>query len=193
MRMNVQGVKANGTLGPNPLRQLLELGHSVWLDYIRQSLISSGGLQRLIHDDGPRGITSNPAIFEQTIAGSREYADLIGDLHARRLDAVAIYESLAIREIQQAADLLRPVYDSSEYREGYVSFEDLAHFSGQVADSGEGRRILEAAIEAGTPVPVLSAALCQRFASRRADDFASKVLSAMRFEFGGHAEHGPVA
>ena len=87
MRMSVQGVKANGTRAPNPLRQLLELGQSVWLDYIRQSLISSGELQRLIHDDGLRGITSNPAIFEQAIAGSREYADLIGGLHARRLRA----------------------------------------------------------------------------------------------------------
>jgi hypothetical protein len=54
MRMNVQSVRANGTRGPNPLRQLLELGQSVWLDYIRQSLISSGELQRLIHDDGLR-------------------------------------------------------------------------------------------------------------------------------------------
>jgi 6-phosphogluconate dehydrogenase len=65
---------------------------------------------------------------------------------------------------------------------------DLAGFAGQVADSGEGRWTLEAAIEAGTPVPVLSAALFQRFTSRGAGDFASKVLSAMRFEFGGHAE-----
>jgi len=74
-----------------------------------------------------------------------------------------------------------------------VKERDLAHFSGRVADSGEGRWTLEAAIEAGTPVPVLSAALYQRFASRGADNFASKVLSAMRFEFGGHAESGPVA
>jgi hypothetical protein len=95
MRINVQDLKANGTRVPNPLRQLWDLGHSVRLDYIRQSLISSGELRRLIRDHGLRGITSNPVIFEQAIAGSHEYADLIGDLHARRLDAVAIYGDLS--------------------------------------------------------------------------------------------------
>lgn len=123
MRMNVEGMKANVARDSNPLRQLALLGQSVWLDYIRQSLISSGELQRLINEDGLRGITSNPAIFEQAIAGSREYADLIGDLRARRLDAVSTYETLAIRDIQEAADLLRPVYDSSKHRDGYVSLE----------------------------------------------------------------------
>jgi transaldolase/glucose-6-phosphate isomerase len=122
MRMNVDETPKVAR-GSNPLRQLSDLGQSVWLDCIRQSLISSGELQRLIHDDGLRGITSNPAIFEQAIAGSREYADLIGDSRARGLDAVSIYETLAVRDIQEAADLLRPVYDSSQYRDGYVSFE----------------------------------------------------------------------
>ena len=65
---------------------------------------------------------------------------------------------------------------------------DLANFSGRVSDSGEGRWTITAAIEEGCPAPVLSAALYQRFSSRGADDFAEKILSAMRFEFGGHVE-----
>ena len=89
--MNIEVMTGNRARGANPLRKLADLGQSVWLDYIRQSLLSSGELQRLIHDDGLRGITSNPAIFEQAIAGSREDADLIGDLHARRLGALSIY------------------------------------------------------------------------------------------------------
>jgi 6-phosphogluconate dehydrogenase len=66
---------------------------------------------------------------------------------------------------------------------------DLAHFSGRVSDSGEGRWTIAAAVEEGCPAPVLSAALYQRFSSRGEDDFAAKLLSAMRFEFGGHIEH----
>jgi len=65
---------------------------------------------------------------------------------------------------------------------------DLKDFSGSVADSGEGRWTIEAAVDEGVPVPVLSAALFQRFASRGESEFSDKILSAMRFEFGGHVE-----
>ena len=108
----------------NPLKQLLDYGQSVWLDYIRRKLITSGELKRLIEEDGLRGMTSNPAIFEKAIAGSTDYTDFLASLNSRKeLDAKARYELLAIRDIQDAADLLRPVYDSSKRRDGYVSLE----------------------------------------------------------------------
>jgi len=94
------------------------------LDYIRRNLITSGELQRLIDEDGLRGITSNPAIFEKAISGSNDYADLLKSLQSRTdLDAKARYEMLAIRDIQDAADLLRPVYQETKRRDGYVSLE----------------------------------------------------------------------
>ena len=108
----------------NPLKDLLNYGQSVWLDYIRRDLFTSGELRRLIEEDGLRGMTSNPAIFEKAIAGSSDYTDLLHSLASRTdLDAIARYEILAIRDIQDAADLLRPVYESSKRRDGYVSLE----------------------------------------------------------------------
>jgi len=108
----------------NPLKDLLNYGQSVWLDYIRRNLFTSGELKRLIEEDGLRGMTSNPAIFEKAIAGSTDYTDLLQSLAAKiDLDAKARYEILAIRDIQDAADLLRPVYESSKRRDGYVSLE----------------------------------------------------------------------
>ena len=108
----------------NPLKDLRKFGQSVWLDYIRRDLITSGELKRLIDEDGLRGMTSNPAIFEKAIAGSTDYADTLASLRGRNdLDAKARYEIIAIRDIQDAADLLRPVYDESKRRDGYVSLE----------------------------------------------------------------------
>src|SRR5271166_4752874 len=108
----------------NPLKTLLSYGQSVWLDYIRRDLIESGELKRLIEEDGLRGMTSNPAIFEKAIVASKYYADLLKSLDQRPdLDASGRYEVLAIRDIQAAADALRPVYDSSKRRDGYVSLE----------------------------------------------------------------------
>jgi len=108
----------------NPLKDLLKFGQSVWLDYIRRDLITSGELKRLIQSDGLRGMTSNPAIFEKAIAGSTDYADILASLKDRPdLDAKARYEIIAIRDIQDVADLLRPVYDESHRRDGYVSLE----------------------------------------------------------------------
>jgi len=108
----------------NPLKDLLKYGQSVWLDYIRRDLLTSGELKRLIDEDGLRGMTSNPAIFEKAIADSTLYADILQSLRTRTdLDAKARYEILAIRDIQDAADFLRPVYDSSKRRDGYVSLE----------------------------------------------------------------------
>jgi transaldolase/glucose-6-phosphate isomerase len=108
----------------NPLRALLSYGQSMWLDYIRRDLITSGSLKTMIEEDGLRGMTSNPAIFEKAIAESSLYDDILKSLASRNdLDTTARYEQIAIRDIQGAADLLRPVYESSKFRDGYVSLE----------------------------------------------------------------------
>jgi transaldolase/glucose-6-phosphate isomerase len=108
----------------NPLTQLQTFGQSIWLDYIRRDLLQGGELQRLITEDGLRGMTSNPSIFEKAIAGSTQYQDFLDSLAGRTdLDAKGRYELLAIRDIQDAADLLAPVYQSTKKRDGYVSLE----------------------------------------------------------------------
>jgi transaldolase / glucose-6-phosphate isomerase len=107
----------------NPLQALGGYGQSVWLDYIRRSLLTSGELARLIDEDGLRGVTSNPAIFEKAITGSTDYAGTLRDLAPRYPDAKALYEQVAIRDIQGAADVLRPVYEQTQRRDGYVSLE----------------------------------------------------------------------
>lgn len=115
----------------NPLVQLAEYGQSVWLDYIRRSLITGGELQRLIAEDGLRGVTSNPAIFAKAITGSNDYVQALESLSARKnLDAKALYESLAVEDIRMAAGVMMPVYESTSRRDGYVSLEvspNLAH------------------------------------------------------------------
>ena len=108
----------------NPLKDLLKFGQSVWLDYIRRDLITGGELKRLIDEDGLRGMTSNPAIFEKAIVGSSDYAAMLASLKGRKdLDAKGKFEVLAIRDIQDATDLMRPVYDQTKRYDGYVSLE----------------------------------------------------------------------
>jgi transaldolase / glucose-6-phosphate isomerase len=113
----------------NPLQALQGYGQSVWLDYIRRSLLTSGELARLIEEDGLRGVTSNPAIFEKAITGSTDYVDMLRSLAPQYREAKALYEQVAIRDIQDAADVLRRVYEQTQRRDGYVSLEvspDLA-------------------------------------------------------------------
>lgn len=108
----------------NPVKDLQRYGQSIWLDYIRRNLLTSGELKKLIDEDGLRGMTSNPAIFEKAIVGSTDYTDLLQSLAQKHdLDAKARYEVLAIRDIQDAADFLRPVYEATKRRDGYVSLE----------------------------------------------------------------------
>ena len=107
----------------NPLLGLQLYKQSVWLDYIRRSLITSGELRRLIDEDGLRGMTSNPAIFEKAIAGSSDYADILDSLGSTEHDAKTVYERIAIRDVQAAADVLAVVYEQSKRRDGYVSLE----------------------------------------------------------------------
>ena len=127
----------------NPLKDLLQYGQSVWLDYIRRNLITSGELKRLVDEDGLRGMTSNPSIFEKAIAASTDYSDLLQSLKSRTdLDAKGRFEILAIRDIQDAADILRPVYDSSKRRDGYVSLEVSPYLARETQDTiAEARRL----------------------------------------------------
>ena len=122
----------------NPLKALIRFGQSIWFDYIRRDLITSGQLARMIHDDGLRGMTSNPTIFEKAFSSSPDYTKPLAELAKRGdLDAKGIYETLAIRDIQDAADALREVYDAAKRRDGYVSLEVspyLAHKTQETKD-----------------------------------------------------------
>jgi transaldolase/glucose-6-phosphate isomerase len=104
------------------MQALLELGQSVWLDYLRRGMLRSGELQSLI-DDGLRGMTSNPTIFEHAIGGSSDYDDELKALAASSRSDPEIFEQLAVEDVQQAADLFRPVYDATAGGDGFVSIE----------------------------------------------------------------------
>jgi transaldolase/glucose-6-phosphate isomerase len=109
---------------PNPLVTLGQYGQSPWYDYIRRSLITSGELQALIDRDGLRGVTSNPAIFEKAIAGSSDYNEALQALEQQQdMDAKALYEHLAVGDIQAATAVMASVYTQSNKRDGYVSLE----------------------------------------------------------------------
>jgi len=113
----------------NPLVQLRTFGQSPWYDYIRRGLITSGELKALIDQDGLMGVTSNPSIFEKAIGGSTDYNQALKQIASSVTSVKDIYETLAVRDIQDAADLLYPVYEQSQARDGYVSLEvspDLA-------------------------------------------------------------------
>jgi len=105
------------------LKALANYGQSVWLDYIRRNLITTGELKRLIEDDGLAGVTSNPAIFEKAITGSTDYAVQLESLRTRDLDAKSMFEELAIQDIQSACDIMNLVYTGTQQRDGYVSLE----------------------------------------------------------------------
>src|SRR4051812_33836039 len=107
----------------NPLRAVAQLGQSIWLDYIRRTLITSGELQRLADDDDLRGVTSNPSIFEKAISGSKDYDDLLATLNPQKLSASEKFEQIAVRDIRDACDVLRGVYARTKGRDGYVSIE----------------------------------------------------------------------
>jgi len=109
--------------GTNALKGLLEYGQSPWMDYIRRDLLVGGGLKKMIDEDGLRGMTSNPAIFEKSIAGSALYSDILNSAEAKSLDAKGIYEKIAIRDVQDACDIFRSTYQATHRRDGYVSLE----------------------------------------------------------------------
>ncbi|HEY1299268.1 MAG TPA: transaldolase, partial [Stellaceae bacterium] len=109
---------------PNPLRSLNEYGQSVWLDFVSRDLLKSGGLTKLIAEDGLRGVTSNPSIFEKAIGHGDDYDAQIAQLQGGGdLDPGALFERLAVTDIQNGADALRPVYHQTQGRDGYISIE----------------------------------------------------------------------
>ncbi len=107
----------------NPLRQLENCGQSVWLDYIRRHLLFSPEFRRLIDEDGLKGMTSNPTIFEKAIAGSTDYDEQFTELVRAQKSVDEIYEALTTDDIKRAADALRPLYDATDGRDGFVSYE----------------------------------------------------------------------
>src|SRR6266550_3163925 len=122
-------------MAKNPLFELAEAGTSVWLDYIRRSLITSGELQRMIEEDAVVGMTSNPTIFEKAIGGSSDYDEALRNLiDGNNTSDEEIMLSLIVEDIQMAADVLKPVYEQTEHKDGYVSIEVLP----RVADDTKG-------------------------------------------------------
>jgi len=109
----------------NPLKDLEQYGQSVWLDYIRRRLIIGGELEHLVKEDGLRGATSNPTIFQKAIAGSTDYDETLNKLlkDNPRIEIRNLYEKLAIEDIQKAADIFRNVYEETGGVDGFVSFE----------------------------------------------------------------------
>ncbi len=144
--MQPTGVIENSKATKNPLKQLLDYGQSMWLDYIRRDLFTSGKLKHLITEDGLRGMTSNPSIFEKAIGDSSLYDDILHSLASKKdLSTTDIYEQIAIRDIQDAADALRGVYDESKFRDGYVSLEVSPYLALKTQETiDEARRLWKA-------------------------------------------------
>jgi transaldolase len=141
--MQPTGILEKGKSTKNPLQELLDYGQSMWLDYIRRDLFTTGKLKQMIENDGLRGMTSNPSIFEKAIDESSLYADILQSLSARKdLNATAKYEQIAIRDIQSAADTLRGVYQQSNFRDGYVSLEVSPYLARKTKETIEEARRL---------------------------------------------------
>src|SRR5207248_231650 len=118
----------------NPLLLLKTYGQSVWYDNIDRGQLVSGQFKRLLDEDGVVGVTANPTIFQKSISHGSAYDEQITQLIKAGKDVNEIYEALIIRDIQTVADILRPIYDSSAMKDGYVSLEvspDLAHDTGK--------------------------------------------------------------
>ena len=113
----------------NPLQQLVDQGQSVWLDYLSRDLIRSGQLQQMVENDGLRGMTSNPTIFHSAISGSDTYDREIRRLAAEGLGEEAIFEKLAVADIQAACDILLRIYEASEGCDGFISLEVSPHLA----------------------------------------------------------------
>ncbi len=107
----------------NPLGALHAAGQSIWLDYIRRGLLTSGEFERMMAEDFVTGVTANPTIFEKAISGSTDYDFAIEDLAGQGVSATDVYERLATADVRTAADLLRPVYERTNGSDGFVSLE----------------------------------------------------------------------
>ena len=113
----------------NNVKQIHDFGQSVWLDFIDRKIMNSGELKRLINEDGVRGITSNPAIFEKAISSSDDYKDDIAELTEKEISNEAIFYGVAIEDIKRAADMFLPLYEDAAGRDGFVSLEVSPHLA----------------------------------------------------------------
>ena len=129
----------------NRIKALGEAGQSIWLDYMQRSLVTKGELRKLIDDDGIRGLTSNPTIFQKAVEGSHDYDDLFARMAPEKATVAQVYDALTLRDIQDAARTFRPVWEATAHRDGYCSLEvspKLAHDTqGSIA---EARRLWKA-------------------------------------------------
>jgi transaldolase len=116
-------------MNENPLRGIGNLGQSVWMDFIRRGMIVSGELQRMINEDGLRGVTSNPSIFDKAIAETDDYDEAIVALAREGKSAEEMYETLTVEDIRMTADLFRPVYEQLGGKDGFVSLEVSPHLA----------------------------------------------------------------
>lgn len=160
--MTVSQLVQQSSATQTPVHALYPLGQSVWLDYIRRSMIRSGELKRLVEEDGIRGVTSNPAIFQKAIAGSTDYDEAIASLekdHDR--DPIELYEQLAIEDIQAAADILQPLYHQSNRQDGYVSLEVSPYLADDAeATLNEAKRLWQAVNRPNLMVKVPATPAC---------------------------------
>lgn len=141
--------------GTNPLQALLTYGQSPWMDYIRRDLLTSGGLKKYITDDGLRGMTSNPSIFEKAITGSDLYSDILNSPDAKKLDAKGLFEKIAIRDVQEACDIFKQVYAESKGRDGFVSLEVSPYLANDTKGTiDEARRLWKAVGRANVMIKV---------------------------------------
>src|ERR1700733_10558362 len=130
----------------NALKSLPDHGQAVWLDFLSRGFVAKGGLKKLVDDDGLRGVTSNPSIFEHAIGQTDEYDDAVAQiLNKHDRPAGEIFEQLAVEDIQHATDVLRPVFDATRGADGFVSIEVSPYLAKDTAGTlAEARRLWHA-------------------------------------------------
>jgi transaldolase len=114
----------------NRIKALGQAGQSIWLDFMQRSLVTKGELQKLIEDDGIRGLTSNPTIFQKAVEVSQDYDELFARMAPEGKSVAEVYDALTLRDVQDAARIFRPVWEATGHRDGYCSLEvspKLAH------------------------------------------------------------------
>ena len=129
-------------MSDNPLNRLREFGQSIWLDFLSREIVMSGELKKLIEEDSLKGMTSNPSIFNKSITGSEYYDEDIKAMLRKGNEPSGIYETIAIRDVQDAADMFRPVYDRLEGGDGFVSLEVNPHLARDIDGTIEEARRL---------------------------------------------------
>jgi transaldolase len=142
---NTDEKKESDAMATNRLHALEAQGQSIWQDNITRSQIASGGLKRLVEEDGLTGVTSNPTIFQRAISGSADYDEQLAQLARQGRDAAAIVDALIVTDIRDAADVLRPVWERTQGHDGFVSIEVEPRFAHDTAGSiAEAHRLWEA-------------------------------------------------